>query len=43
MQRVKIIIIIINSLLASLLITFVNRLDADQARQNFGPDLDSKC
>ena len=42
-QRAKFIIIIINSLLASLLITFVNRLNADQARQNFGPDLDSKC
>ena len=37
-----------NSLPASgnvchLLITFANRLDQDQARQNVGPDLDPNC
>ena len=26
-----------------LLITFTNRLDRDQDRQNIGPDLDSNC
>ena len=26
-----------------LLITFANRLDPDQARQNVGPDLDPNC
>ena len=26
-----------------LLITFANRLDPDQARQNVGPDLDPSC
>ena len=26
-----------------LLITFANSLDSDQARQNFGPDLDPNC
>ena len=26
-----------------LLITFANSLDADQARQNVGPDLDLNC
>ena len=38
---------VFNSLLASsnlchLLITFANSLDADQAQQNVGPDLDPK-
>ena len=26
-----------------MLITFANRLDSDQARQNIGPDLDLNC
>ena len=30
-------------LLVSLLITFANSLDPDQARQNVGPDLDPNC
>ena len=29
--------------LCHLLITFVNSLDPDQARQNVGPDLDPNC
>ena len=29
--------------LCSLLITFVNSLDADQVRQNVGPDLGPNC
>ena len=41
-------ILILNSFpasgdLRSLLITFANSLDPDQARQNVGPDLDPNC
>ena len=36
-------IVIINSLLTSVLITFANNLDPDQAQQNVGHDLDPNC